>query len=199
MRWRLTVALDLIAGTIALLSALALGNVLVGSQAASLRGSTSPIARAIVHGELAPDNVAEWLLSRRPAWWLAAMLVGALCFEAILLAWIVRRSRPAAGGKAFRRAYLKLVAKISGVFVIGAVAGGAAWAAIALFNGHRSGVLAWSTVVVGLLICLFVIEFARAAVDAVGDAERAFDAYDDAATLDRRERSLAEGGTQGRA
>jgi hypothetical protein len=188
---------DVASGTLVILSAAALGNILVATQVPALRHGVGLLGRIMVRGQLAPETIAAWALGKRPVAVLITLLLSGAVIEALLILltpW-PRRILATALAQAtdtaeddleaqlrahadvvsvYRRGLLGqgmrgLAAQCVTYLLIGAFAAAAAWVAAVVLNAYSSGFIPWMLLVVFAVFWLFFTGILSAVKEALDD------------------------------
>jgi hypothetical protein len=191
MKWKILATLDIAFSTLAVISALVLGNGIVAEHVPTLHDNATWLSKLIMTGLTAPDALADWALGFLPVMLvlflftvfisaevllitLSPFVVGMIAFTAtkkydidFLTAYrqISTNGRKVDGLKRhiLRRVMVNLLTKSLVAFGAGLAAGGIAWGIALLINANSGGIIQTLAViaVVGVLL------FAKMIVDAI--------------------------------
>ena len=187
MRWKILAALDIAFSTIAVITALVLGNRIFARLVPTLHDNATWLSKLIIKGLTTPDTVAKLALGALPA--TAVLLVFLVCVAAELLLVVfsplVERLVAFAASQKFgiefsvayqeiiesrrivatlrrqlaRRVMTRLFGKSLFAFILGVAAGLIAWGITALINVNTGGVVQTIAIVVVIIVLLILLEF----------------------------------------
>ena len=195
MKWKMLTTLDIAFCSLAVISALVLGNGIVAEHVPQLHDNATWLSRLIMTGLTAPDTLADWALGSLPAMVVLLLLAAFFSAEALLITLsplVVGLIALAATKKydldfrvayremstnhrkvrwlkrhMLRRVMVNLLTKGLVAFGVGLAAGGIAWGVALLINANSGGIVQTLAVVAAVALLLFAKVIADAILEEV--------------------------------